>query len=213
MPSLPLPTTFLLLLLALLPPSTPATIPQNTLGRLPGSLTGPHPGDYFTDTRCHCIAQNTTTTLEFGHIYQWTYYNHHLNATFVLSTEQPFIHQSGWCREYPPPPKVGAGVGVGMGMGAEKNDTMCWYYEWVLDGDWRFEDYVTFNGQMRGLGRKHGGQGYLETADALVDGDICPGLCAEFVPFDMEGARAERRYGKGRQVVYVDMDDMCDGCA
>lgn len=146
----PLHALLFILTLFLLRPAYTATPEQNEQGRIPGSLSGPHTGDWFIDTRCHCIAQNMTTTTKVGHVYQWEYYNFHTNTTFILLSIWDFIAGNGWCRNYPTDPAT------------KENDQLCFYYKWMIDGDWHYVDYMKFNGQMRGLAEEQN-QGYTQT--------------------------------------------------
>ncbi len=195
----PLHALLFILTLFLLRPAYTATPEQNEQGRIPGSLSGPHTGDWFIDTRCHCIAQNMTTTTKVGHVYQWEYYNFHTNTTFILLSIWDFIAGNGWCRNYPTDPAT------------KENDQLCFYYKWMIDGDWHYVDYMKFNGQMRGLAEEQN-QGYTQTPDMQVDENICPQICLDFVEIDLEKEYAISRDGRGTQVVYAQMDDMCDMC-
>jgi len=195
----PLHALLFILTLFLLRPAYTATPEQNEQGRIPGSLSGPHTGDWFIDTRCHCIAQNMTTTTKVGHVYQWEYYNFHTNTTFILLSIWDFIAGNGWCRNYPTDPAT------------KENDQLCFYYKWMIDGDWHYVDYMKFNGQMRGLAEEQN-QGYTQTPDMQIDENICPQICLDFVEIDLEKEHAISRDGRGTQVVYAQMDDMCDMC-
>ncbi len=81
----------------------------------------------------------------------------------------------------------------------------------MIDGDWHYVDYMKFNGQMRGLAEEQN-QGYTQTPDMQVDENICPQICLDFVEIDLEKEYAISRDGRGTQVVYAQMDDMCDMC-
>lgn len=185
--------------LCLLSPAYTATVKQNEQGRIPGSLSGPHKGDWFIDTRCHCIAQSINTTTEVEHVYQWEYYNFHSDATFVLTSMYDFVDQDGWCRNYPRDPV------------AKGNDQLCYFHKYMIDSSWRYVDYMQYNGQLRGLAPEQN-QGYTPTPDMQVDENICPQMCLDFVEMDLEKENATSRDGRGMQVVYTQMDDMCDVC-
>jgi len=180
-----------------------ATLDQWHQGRIPGSITGPHTGDYLTDTRCTC----TNTTGRVGVAYEWVYYNYHSNATFILywldnsGVFETWNH--GWfCRYYAvsKPPK---------NPRSRKTDELCiWPSQRPDLLNMKWEDCFSFNRQMRSLG-KWGGQGRKAYPKSFVNSEICPHMC-EVTMWGEHGIKGAT--GKGKALVFDDVDDMCDGC-
>ena len=74
--------------------------------------------------------------------------------------------------------------------------------------EYNWTDHWEWNGQDRDLGR-NGDQGRQEKPKEWVNKEVCPGLCRAFMKVEhgVEGST-----GRGKQIVWNDVDDMCEWC-
>ena len=183
----------LLPIFCLLATAYAATPSQVAEGKVAGPLHPIHTGDYFLDTRCECTSDSASVE-EIGHVYQWEYYNRHLNATYLLSSEFGVNHDTalrGKCRIF-----------------EQKNDVHTDKYCVMpaLDVFYRTLYYeLHWNHQRRDLSPSSTDQGYTWTSDSTVNGEICPDLCGDFMRDQRIASNAS---GSGGQLWWRDVDDM-----
>lgn len=188
-----------------------ATPEQVARGKVKG-FTGPADveltGDYLTATFCYCeYPPRIEEYIGLTHYYQFEYYNTHLDTTFILNSTCPqdYVGYDFGCV----PPARGQHVLAGYTMDekcrtwhGEHDDKFC-YQAWSSQGD----DYIYFNDQKRGLGQM-GSQGPVWKHKMEAE-KVCEGMCRESM--DAELFRDDD-YLPSHQVVWTDLDDMCDHC-
>lgn len=153
-----------------------------------------------------------------AHYYQFDYYNRHHDTTFVLTSTCPDgdIDFDIACA-----PADHKHVLVGDTMKkkcklwrgwesspkhpdwnpAPRKDELCYLPQKKKD-----EDFISFNGQHRSLG-KRGGQGLVLQTEK--EAGVCESLCQENLGMPM---LKDHKFMSSHQVVWNDMDDMCDTC-
>ena len=76
------------------------------------------------------------------------------------------------------------------------------------DRHWDWQDFIRWNWQTRALG-VFGNQGIRNEDQRKVNGEICPGICGEWMVGEHD---VQQSSGKGTQKFWDYMDDMCDDC-
>ena len=152
-----------------------------------------------------------------SHYYQFEYYNVHHNTTFILTSACP-EDELGVKRECVPEKDAWYGLaGATMAKKCrswnryqnvhdrtkEEQDTLCY----VPDSHHR-DDQILFNGQRRNLG-ENGGQGMMVRYE-MEPKNACEDLCRDV----LEASELQEHFvhPPSHQVVWTDVDDMCDHC-
>lgn len=152
-----------------------------------------------------------------AHYYQFEYYNVHLNTTFILTSKCPDIGTGSDTNCVPTSAgedllagdtieeicKSWEGYGTTHHRWGKLTDKFC-YKPHPKDGD----DYMSFNGQERDLSR-WGSQGPRFQSEEKSE-EVCEDLCRTTMD---AGLLRDDTLPPSHQVVWVNIDDMCEGCA
>ncbi|KAL6719161.1 hypothetical protein ACLMJK_003398 [Lecanora helva] len=199
-----------LLSFLLLPsPLTHAATPeQNRQGRWNGTLPSFYDwfgGDFLTESRCECYYDFHGAVQ--GFVYQWEYYNYHLNQSFINTYQDkdgPMRFRDlgiyfWWCSFFAIEENEEAPKG-------REFDKLCIWPNSNVRRWLTWEDVLQWNEQKRGLS-KYGEQGLKVLFDG--EGGYCDDMCSMFMEAE-KGLKGTR--GKGTYKFWEKLDDMCDNC-